>query len=83
MDNFLYGSLIFGLVASTQNFEHVSLPGVDMNTSIGVHFGGSINYKNFELRGVYRVTDHDLELTNSTENVTYNSVVLSLGYHFN
>ncbi|MAW07677.1 MAG: hypothetical protein CME61_05275, partial [Halobacteriovoraceae bacterium] len=83
LDNFLYGSLLFGLVASTQNFEHISLPGVDMNTSIGVHFGGSLNYKNFEFRGIYRVTDHDLELLNSVENVTYNSVVFSFGYHFN
>ena len=83
LDNFLYGSLLFGLVASTQNFEHVSLPGVEMDTSIGVQFGGSLNYKNFEFRGFYRVTDHDLEFSNSKENATYNSVVFSLGYHFN
>ena len=75
-------SFFAGGLLSMQNYEHKELSGQEMSVSIGVQFGLGVNFDSFELRGLYRMLNHELETSVSTDEVDYNNIVFTLGYNF-
>ena len=50
--------------------------------SIGAQFGLGFNFDRFELRGLYRILNHERETSALTVEVDYNNIVFTLGYNF-
>jgi hypothetical protein len=75
-------SIFAGGVLSMQNYEHKNLSGQEMSMSIGAQFGLGFYFDSFELRGVYRLLNHELETSVSTVEVDYSNIVFTLGYNF-
>tara|TARA_B100000925_G_C22005416_1_gene473431 strand:- start:553 stop:1386 length:834 start_codon:yes stop_codon:yes gene_type:complete len=75
-------SVFAGGLLSLQNYEHKNLSGQEMSMSIGAQFGLGFNFDSFELRGLYRMLNHELETSVSTVEVDYNNIVFTLGYNF-
>ena len=74
-----YLNLYAGLNFSFQNLEHVSLSQQEMDMSIGPQFGIGFNFNNFEIRGTYKILNHQYKATTTTD-ADYNNIVFSLGY---